>query len=161
MALEGFTVIHKDAEEFDKIMSQTTTLSGSQSSPFQENALFTVDMEDPVAITVNQVNGRAFTIINLASKADGRKCELWLTTLAKEDVDSQGNRVVSTASLNVSFRDKIAGKELTHKEFAQAFCDLVGDKAIRVVRTHYPKVVPTKRGPRQFPASLVGFELAD
>lgn len=157
MAVEGFLSIKKDAKAFNEALNQRANRSGESASPYQEGMKFKL-IEDPIDI-VRNAEGKVFTILWL-EREDGTKTEMWLSMLVKHDVEN-GQRVESKAAVNVAFKSATDGKDLTNKEYAQAFIDIVGSKSFKVVRTHYVRTIGTRYGQRSFPASLVGFEFVD
>lgn len=157
MAIQGYTSIKQDPKAFAEAMNQTARRSGESMSPYQEGMKFKL-ADDPIDV-VRNAEGNVYTIIWL-EREDKTKAELWLSTLEKHDNEG-ARRVVSEATINVAFKQAVNGKEVTNKELAEAFINIVGDKEFKVVRTYYSRTVGTRYGQRTFSASLVGFEFVD
>lgn len=158
MAISNYTSIKQDAKAFAEALKEKVNRNNSEASPFQEGSKFKLS-DDPIDLVRNE-EGKIYTVVLLKDE-QGTEVQMWLSMLTKEDVDNH-QLVKSEAAINTAFRAATVGKDLTNEEYAKAFINIVGSKTIKVVRTHYVRTRPSRRGGTfSFPASLVGFEFVD
>lgn len=150
-------VTESNQEEYNRLLARTSTTGGGETtSPFQEGFRFKILKEkdkSPIVAGYNKDKDRVITMVLAKCTTTNQNVEIWLSMLTKVG-NEEGKRIVSDAEINKAFVDKVRGRTLTNKEFAEAFVDIVGDKEFEVKRTYYQAM---SRDRRAYTASVVGF----
>lgn len=143
-----FTIARYDVTGSKTVKS--TVSVGQSTSPWQDDAEFTIAKTNPFGLVTATKSGNKFPVVYLVDK-DGNEVPLWLSTLVKGVLNSETKEEMFSAfSFNIEFRHKVAGHS-DPQTWWKTFTELVGEN--RLICSREPVWVNEKR------FILIGFKV--
>lgn len=129
---------------------KATVSVGQSTSPWQDDAEFTIAKTNPFGLVTATKSGNKFPVVYLIDKS-GNEFPLWLSTLVKGVLNSETkSEIFSSYEFNTEFRRRVNGHS-DPQTWWKAFTDLVGDN--KLICSREPVWVNEKR------FVLIGFKV--